>query len=255
MRRAVVCAVLSAAIAGASPTPVSASRVDRASAHTFLADAITYVRISVSHRLELKTAVRRFIGHLESSCPGALAHAPPAIVEYPEGAPPPKGSGEGTPAHRTTSQTFLIVALGELKVVGYAPIRAPALAFAHELAHLHWTEPAFAHTLADFSQSILATLALTAPDFCADARASAARGFAAAPPEATQFADEFRAASFVNEGNSLTALATMVRPFLATGDLDTLARFRRLWSRAEPLLQIGDPSAFRLLRAVFEPHR
>jgi hypothetical protein len=242
-------------MAGASPTPVSASRVDRASARTFLADAMTYVRISVSRRLELKTAVGRFIGHLESSCPSALAHAPPAIVEYPEGAPPPKGSGEGTPAHRTTSQTFLIVALGELKVVGYAPIRGPARAFAHELAQLHWTEPAIAHTLADFSQSILTTLALTPPDFCAAAQTSAARGFADAPPEATQFADNVRAASFVNEGRSLTSLATTMRPLLATGDLDTLARFRRLWSRAEPLLQIGDASAFRLLRVVFEPHR
>ena len=255
MMKAAVCAALSVAIAVASATPASASRVDRASARGFLADATTYVRASVPHRLELKTAVRTFIEHLESSCPGALAHAPPPIVEHPQGAPPPKGGGEGTPAQRTTSQTFLTMALGELRVVGYAPIRAPALAFANEVAHLQWTRPAIAHTLADFSQSVLATLALSPPDFCTDARASAAIGFAAAPPEATQFADAFRAATLVRKGRTLTELANMVRPFLANRDINTLARFRRLGSRAEPLLQISDATVFRLLRTVFEPHR
>jgi hypothetical protein len=253
MRKAVVCAILSVAIAGASPPPATANRVDRASARRFLADATTYVRISASHRLQLKTAVRTFIEGLESFCPGALAHAPPPIVEHVLGGPPPKGS-EGTPAQRTTSQTFLTMALGELRVVGYAPIRAPALAFASELTHLHWTRPAIANTLADLSQSILATLALSPPDFCADALASAAIGFAAAPSETTQFADAFRAATLVNKGRSLTEIADMVRPFLAKSDRNTLARFRRLWSRDEPLLQISDATVFRLLRTVFQAH-
>src|SRR5438552_3331591 len=129
MRKTVVCATLSVAIAGLSGAPASASRVDRASARTFVADATTYVSIAVSHRLQLKVAVRQFIEHLNASCPGALAHAPPPIVEHAEGAPPPKAGSEGTPAQRTNSQTFLTMALGELRVVGYAPIRAPALAF------------------------------------------------------------------------------------------------------------------------------
>ena len=253
MRRAVVCAMLGVAMVGATPAEVSASRVDRASARTFLVDATAYVRISVRHHLQLKTAVRAFIEHLESSCPGSLAHAPPPIVEHALGAPPSKAGMEGTPAQRTTSQTFLTMALGELKVVGYAPIRAPALAFANELPHLHWTKPLIAHTLADFGHSILATLALRPPDFCIDARASAAIGYAASPPEATQFADAFRAATLVGKGRSLPELANIVRPFLAHDD-NTLARFRRLWSRAEPLLQINDATVFRLLRAVFAPH-
>jgi len=245
--------MLGVAMVGATPAEVSASRVDRASARTFLVDATAYVRISVRHHLQLKTAVRAFIEHLESSCPGSLAHAPPPIVEHALGAPPSKAGMEGTPAQRTTSQTFLTMALGELKVVGYAPIRAPALAFANELPHLHWTKPLIAHTLADFGHSILATLALRPPDFCIDARASAAIGYAASPPEATQFADAFRAATLVGKGRSLPELANIVRPFLAHDD-NTLARFRRLWSRAEPLLQINDATVFRLLRAVFAPH-
>jgi hypothetical protein len=247
--------MLSVAMAGASGPQVSASRVDRASAHTFLADAITYVSGAVSHHFQLKTAVRTFIEHLNSSCRSALAHASPPIVEHAEGAPPAKGAGEGTPAQRTTSQTFLTMALGELRVVGYAPIRAPAVAFANELTRLRWTRPVVASALADFSQSMLATLALRPPDFCADARASAAIGFTAAPPEATQFAEAFRAAMLVNKGHSLIELVNMVRPFVANRDVNSLARFRRRWSRAEPLLQVSDATVFRLLRTVFEPHR
>jgi hypothetical protein len=253
MRRVLVCASLGVAIAGANAAPVSANRVDRASARKFLTDATTYVRISLSHRLQLTTAVRTFIEHLESFCPGVLAQAPPPIIEHAQGHPPPKGI-EGTPAQRTTSQTFLTMALGEVTVVGYAPIRAPALAFANELTHLHWTKPAIANALADFSQSIRATLALSPPDFCADARASAAMGFAAAPSEATQFADAVRATPLVNSERSLIELANMVRPQLVERDLRTLVRFRRLWSRAEPLLRISDATLSRLLRTVFRPH-
>jgi hypothetical protein len=250
MRRAVVCAM-----AGSSGPQASASPVDRASARTFLADAITYVSSAVSHHLQLKTAVRTFIDHLNSSCPSALAHAPAPIVEHAEGAPPAKGAREGTSAQRTTSQTFLTMALGELRVVGYAPIRAPAVAFANELTRLRWTNAVVASALADFSRSMLATLALRPPDFCADARASAAIGFAAAPPEATQFAEAFRAATLVNKGHSLIELVNIVRPFLANRDVNSLARFRRRWSRAEPLFQANDATVFRLLRTVFEPHR
>jgi len=255
MRTAVVCAILGVAIAGASAAPASASRVDRASARTFLADATTYVRISVSRRLRLETAVHGFIEHLESFCPGALGHAPAPIVEHAVGAPPPKAATEGTPAQRSTSRIFLTMALGELRVVGYAPIRAPALAFANELTHLHWTKPVIAYTVANFSQSILATLALSPPDFCADARASAAIGFAAAPAEATQFAEASSAATtLANKGRSLIEIANMVRPFLAKRGLNTLARFRRLWTHAKSLLQISDATVFRLERTVFRPH-
>jgi hypothetical protein len=254
MRRAVVCAILSVAMAGASGPPVSASRVDRASARTFLADAITYASIAVSHRARLARAVRAFIEHLNSSCPGALAHAPPPIVEHAEGAPPPKGALEGTPAQRATSQTFLTMALGELRVVGYAAIRAPALAFANELTRLRWTKPGVASAVADFSRSMLATLALRPPGFCRDARVSAAIGFAAAPPEAMKFAEAFRAATLLDKGRGISELVNLVRPLLANRDVDTLARFRRRWSRAEPLLQVSDATVFRLLRAVFEPH-
>jgi hypothetical protein len=256
MRKGVVGPMLSVAILGVSAAPVSAAEVDRASARTFLADATTYVHISVSRHTQLRTAARGFIEHLESSCPGSLAHAPAPIVEtVAVGAPSlPKGS-EGTPAQRATSRTFLTMALGEILVGGYAPIRAPALAFANELTHLRWTRPAIARTLADFSQSLRATLALNPPDFCVDARASAASGFAAAPGEATRFAEAFRAATLVNKGHSLNELAEEVRPSLAHRDLNTLVRFRRLSSRAKPLLQTSDATVLRLLRAVFhEPH-
>ena len=75
-------AVLSAAIVAAGAPPASASRVDRTSARMFLADATTYVHISVSHHVQLETAVRRFIEHVHSSCPSVLANAPPPIVEH-----------------------------------------------------------------------------------------------------------------------------------------------------------------------------
>lgn len=254
MGRAAVWATLGIAIAATSANEASAGRVDRVSARTFLADATAYLRISVAHHLEQKSAVQTFIDHLESSCPGSLAHAPVPIIERAVGMPPPKAGLEGTPAQRTTSQTFLTMALGELKVFGYGPIRAPALTFANELTHLHWTKPSITRTLADSGRSIMATLALSPPDFCADARASAAIGFASAPPEATQFAAAFRAAARLN-GRNLGELAGKVQPYLAKSDLGTLERFRQLWSRAEPLLQIRDATVFRLLRAVFAAHR
>jgi hypothetical protein len=245
-------AVLSAAIVAAGAAPASASRVDRTSAHMLLADATTYVHTSVSQHLQLEKAVRRFIEHLHSSCPSVLAHAPPPVVEHALGAPPSNEGTEGTPAQRTTSQTFLTMALGELQIVHSAPIRGPALRFATKLARQRWTNPSIAHAVADFGQSLLAILALSPPDFCADARASAATGFALAPPEATQFAGAFRAAT---GGRSLAELANMMRPFLAGSDLKTLARFQRLWSHAEPLLRINDATVRRLLRTVFHPHR
>jgi hypothetical protein len=254
VRKALVCVILGATTAGAGAARVRAGRIDRASAHALLADATAYVRVSMSHRVRLRTAARTFIEHVESSCPGALANAPPAIVEHGDGGPPPKGS-EATPAQRTTSQTFLTLALGELRVVTYAPIRRSALAFANELAHLRWTKSAAASAVADFSRSIIATLALSPPDLCADARGSASMGFAAAPPEATQFVQAFRAATLLSKGRSLIELANMTRPFLAHSDRNILARFGRLWTRAEPLLRIGDATQRRLLRAVFAQPR
>jgi hypothetical protein len=144
------------------------------------------------------------------------------------------------------------MALGELQIAHTAPIRGPALGFATRLAYQRWTNPAIARAVADYGHSLLAILALSPPDFCADARASAAPGFASAPPEATQFAGAFRAAK---QGPSLAELASMMRPFLAPGDVKTLARFQRLWSHAEPLLRISDATVRGLLRDVFQPHR
>ena len=246
---------LAATTAGARAVQVSASRVDRASARAFLADASTFVRISLAHRVQLKNATRAFIAHLESSCPGSLADAAPPIAEHAQGAPPSKEGSEGTPAQRTTSQTFLTVALGELEVTAYRPVRAPALAFAQELTRLHWTRSPVAGALAAFARSILAALALRPPDLCVDARASSAIAFTTAPPEATQFALAFRATNIVNEGRRLPELAHLVRPLLAGGDLDAFARVRRLLARAGPPLQIDDATVFRLLRTVFAPHR
>jgi len=245
-------AILSAATVAAGAAPASASRVDRTSARMLLADSTTYVHISLSHHSQLAIAVRRFIEHVRSSCPSVLANAAPPIVEHALGAPPSKEGMEGTPAQRTTSQTFLTMALGELQIAHYAPIRGPALGFATQLARQRWTNPSIAHAVADFGQSLLAILALSAPDFCADAQASAAMGFTFAPPEATQFAGAFRAAT---DGRSLAELANMMRPFLARSDLKTLARFQRLWSHAEPLLRISDATVRHLLRTVFQPHR
>jgi hypothetical protein len=245
-------AVLGGAIVAAGAAPASASWVDRTSARMFLADATTYVHISVSHHVQLETAVRRFIEHIHSSCPSVLANAPPPIVEHALGAPPSKEGMEGTPAQRTTSQTFLTMALGELQIAHYAPIRGAALGFATELARQRWRNPSIARAVADFGQSLVAILALSPPDFCADARASAATGFALAPPAATQFADALRAAT---DRRSLAELANMMRPFLAASDVKMLARFQRLWSHAEPLLRISDTTVRRLLRTVFQPHR
>jgi hypothetical protein len=235
--------------------------VDRASARAFVVDATRYVRALVSHRLQVSTAARRFVERLESSCPGALAQAPPPIIEHVKGAPPWHGGGEGTPQQQMTSQTFLTLALGELRVIGYAPIRAPALAFANELLHLPWADPVIARALGDLGQSILATLTLRPPDLCADARASQATGFAAAPPEATQFADACRSAARVSKGRNLAELASnlaelagMVRPFLSRSDLPALAHFQRLWSRAKPLVEISGRVVGRLMQAVFAPH-
>jgi hypothetical protein len=243
--------VLSAAIVAAGAAPASASQVDGISARSFLADATKYVHVSVSHHLQLETAVRRFIEHIHSSCPSVLANAPAPIVEHALGAPPSTEGMEGTPAQRSTSQTFLTMALGELQIVHAAPIRGPALGFATQLVHQRWKNPAIARAVGDYGHSLLAILALSPPDFCAEARASAATGFAFAPPEATQFAGAFRAAK---QGPSLAELANMVRPFLAPGDVKTLARFQGLWSHAEPLLRISDATVRRLLRAVFQPH-
>jgi hypothetical protein len=251
MRRAAACASLVIALAGASSPATNASQGDRASARTFLADATAYVRSSIAHRRQLKAAVRRFIEHLESSCPGSLASAPPPLVEHVQGKPPWPGRRGWTTSQRDTSRTFLTMAVGELQVAAYAPIRAPALAFANELTHLHWTSRRMASTLADFGQSTVATLALSAPDLCVDARASAAIGFAAAPAEATQFVHAFREATHADKEGSLIELANMMRPVLARSDLYALARFRRLWSRAEPPLQISGATLSRLMRAVF----
>jgi hypothetical protein len=226
--------------------------VDRASARALLADATTYVRISVSHHLQLQAAARRFIAHLRSACPSSLANAPPAIVEHALGAPPSKAAMEGTPAQRTISQTFLTMALGELQIVRYAPIRAPALRFATQLANLRWTNSDIAAAVAEFGRSLLATVTLSAPDFCADARASAATGFASAPPDATHFTEAFRMR--VNDRRSLNELASMMRPLLAHSDLEALSRFQRLWLHAGPLVALSDATIFRLLRTVFEPH-
>src|SRR5439155_17392847 len=140
MRGAVVCALLGLALSGtiAGGARASADRVDRASARAFLADSTTFLRVSAARRVELTRAVRTFITRLESSCPGSLAHAPPPIAEHAQGAPPSRGGREGTPAQRSTSQTFLTMALGELELSAYAPMRAPALAFARELTRLRW---------------------------------------------------------------------------------------------------------------------
>ena len=244
-------AVLSAAIVGAGGPPASASDVDRTSARRFLADATRYLQVSVSHHSQLEAAVRRFIEHIRSSCPSVLANAPAPIVEHALGAPPSKEGMEGTPAQRSTSQTFLTMALGELQIAHAAPIRGPALGFATRLVRQRWTNPAIARAVADYGHSLLAILALSPPDFCAEARASAATGFAFAAPEATQFAGAFRAAK---QGRSLAELANLMRPFLSPGEVKTLARFQGLWSHTEPLLRISDATVRRLLRAVFQPH-
>jgi hypothetical protein len=258
MRKALLVAILGAAIAG-SAAPAPASQIDRASAHAFVSDAERYVRASLSHRLELEAAARRFVEHLRASCPGLLARAPPPILEHVAGVPPWHGGGEGTEAQETTSRTFLTMTLGELRVVGYAPIRAPALAFVDELMRLRWTSRVIARSLSNLSHSILTTITLIPPDLCADARASLSIGFASAPAEATQFVNALRSTTLSN-GRNLTALASnlgelanSVRPFLARRDLPALAHFRRLWSRAGPLLQIRGALVHRLLATVYAP--
>jgi hypothetical protein len=133
--------VLSAAIVAVGGAPASASQVDRTSARRFLGDATRYVDVSVSHHSQRETAVRRFIEHIRSSCPSALANAPAPIVEHALGAPPSREGMEGTPAQRSTSQTFLTMALGELQIAHTAPIRGPALGFATRLAYQRWTNP------------------------------------------------------------------------------------------------------------------
>ena len=62
-------------------------------------------------------------------------------------------------------------------------------------------------------------------------------GFAAAPSEATQFADAVRATPLVNSGRSLIALTNMVRPLLAKRALHALARFRQ--GQAVPLTSVS----------------
>ena len=114
MRRALTCALLGLVMAGTiagAAAGASASSVDRASARAFLARASTFVRISVARSVQLRKGVRAFIARLESSCPGSLALAPPPIAEHAQGAPPSKEGMEGTPARRTTSQTFLTMAM------------------------------------------------------------------------------------------------------------------------------------------------
>jgi hypothetical protein len=248
-------AILGAAIGAASTASASASSVDRVSADKFLAEATTYVRVSLSRHSQLNAAANRFIEHLRLSCPSSLGSAPSPIAEHALGRPPSKEGMEGTPAQRATSQAFLTMALGELQVAHYVPIRAPALRFATELSRLRWTNPAIENAVTDSAQSLVATLALRPPDFCADARASAATGFALAPPEATQFVSGFRAATLVNEGRSLPELADMMRPVLPPSGLKELARFQRLWLRGKPLVQVSDATVSRLLRVVFQPHR
>lgn len=258
MRKAAVATMLGLAIAATGAAPASASQLDRASARALIHDATTYARVSVSRRLKLRAAVRGFIDHIASSCPSALADAPPPIIEHAAGASPWHGGGEGTPAQQATSRTFLTATIGELKVAGFAPIRAPALALANELTHLRWTQPGVARALGDLGRSIIATMTLRPPNLCADARASAVIAFSDAPREATQFAV---AVSETSRGCTLTALASdlgeltsVVRPFLAHSDLPAVGRFRRLWARAAPLLQIRQASVRRLLQAVYRPH-
>jgi hypothetical protein len=255
MRQVLVGAMVGAAIALAAAPPASAREADRASAHAFLVHAATFVRIAVSRDAQLKTAARQFIEHLRASCPSSLASAPPAIVERALGQPPSKEGMEGTPAQRATSQAFLAMALGELQIAHDAPVRAPALAFASEIAHLRWTRPVIARAVSGYGQSLLATLALKPPDFCADARASATRGFAVAPPEAIRFVNAFNAARQPRMGRNLGELATMVQPLLADPELKGLAEFQRRWVHAKPLLQISDAIVRYLLRTVYQPHR
>ena len=249
-----VCVLIGLMAVGPRAAPASGKGLDQRSARTFLIDATNDLRGIMMHRQQVKAAIGRFIEHLESSCPGVLAAAPPAIVEHVEGAPPWKEEVDVTPAQRATSQTFLAMALGELKVAGFAPIRVLSLAFANELAHLRWTRQRVAQALSGLRQSIIATSALDLPDLCVDARASAAIGFVAAPPEAMLFVDAFRAAALVSNGRDLSDLTALVLPALARRDLGLLTRFRRLWARAAPVSTVSDASAFRLVRAVFTPH-
>jgi hypothetical protein len=255
MRQALVGATVSAAIALAAAPPASARGTDRASARAFLAHAATFLRIAVSRDSQLKTAARQFIEHLRASCPNALASAPPAIVEHGLRQPPSKEGMEGTPAQRATSQAFLTMAIGELRIAHDAPIRAPALGFASEIAHLRWTQPAVARAVAGYGRGLLATLALKPPDFCADARASATAGFAVAPPEAVRFVKAYNAARQLSTGRSLGELATIMQPLLTDHELETLAEFQRRWVHAKPLLEISDATVRYLLRIVYQSHR
>jgi hypothetical protein len=145
-------ALLSTAIVAAGAAQASANQVDRTSARSFLAAATRYVHVSLSHHSQLQTAVRRFMEQIHSSCPSVLANAPAPIVEHALGAPPSKEGMEGTPAQRSTSQTFLTMALGELQIAHSTPIRAPALGFASRLVHQRWTNPAVAAAVADYGQ-------------------------------------------------------------------------------------------------------
>jgi hypothetical protein len=245
------CTLLVAVVMAGGSLPARASSLDAASARRFLADATTYLRSSEAHRKQIKAAVLRLIEHLESSCPGSLAHAPPPIIEHAAGMPPWHGGGEGTPAQEATSRSFLTLVLGELKLAAYDPIRSAAIRFSNDLIHLRWATPLIAHTLADVAHSILAELALSSPDLCADAGESATSGFTVVPADVARFVERYQAAMLPHSRRNLLELAKLVRPALTVRDLGLFARFRRLWLRQEPRLQISDATTFRLLAAVF----
>jgi hypothetical protein len=76
---------------------------------------------------------------------------------------------------------------GALTVAAYHPDAGAAVAFAHAVQGLHWSDPRLTHVVRTYAARLVALTALAMPNVCADVKAWVASNYQTLPPSSLEF--------------------------------------------------------------------
>lgn len=214
MRRRRTIAGVVGAVALALPATALASSLDTASTTKFVAASSQVVSAALAKQSQEKAAANALISHVESTCPGAV----------------PANLANGTEAQRHTWQAFSGEAVAEFALALTGPIRSAEQRAVRAIAPLRWTSATVNKEVAAFVQQGRATLALHPPDICAQARASAASGFAVVPPATATFIKRYSLAA-PGSAPTVVDLAKKMKPLVDSQTATAIAQLAGLESR------------------------
>jgi hypothetical protein len=116
--------------------------------------------------------------------------------------------------------------VGALSAVAYHTAAAPIAAFAHAVAHLHWSNSRLTGAVRTLTAKLRGISTLAVPNVCGDIGSWVSSGYATLPTSTVQFDQRYAAVDPEAEESPL--IIKLARPFATPSDFAVLRRVERL---------------------------